>query len=318
MDIHLTGVNTNSFASINKPPNDTKSSALPLTNQSTVSQTSETDLEAALEQHKATSLVYQLMRAIARANGNDTSSDESSTLNTTQSQLSQSSLSISTSFAYAQQSLTDDFSLEISISHSEQQQLAITSADGHTQFDLSTSYQTSLSLSLTRSRPAPVEVSDPLIVNLDNSDFSFNTDQLVSFDLDADGNRDNIYNLNSGNAFLAYDKNANGIIDDGSELFGDTGGAIDGFADLAAYDLNQDNQIDTNDKIFKNLLLMNFDSQGQQTLSSLESADIQSISLEKQNLAEQYQGGNLLTSQTNFQRNDGTSGKVGDFLLSLN
>ena len=40
--------------------------------------------------------------------------------------------------------------------------------------------------------------------------------------------------METGNAFLSLDKNSDGIINDGSELFGAASG--NGFADLAKYD----------------------------------------------------------------------------------
>lgn len=63
------------------------------------------------------------------------------------------------------------------------------------------------------------------------------TDQKFYFDLDADGTADRISMLKSGSGFLALDKNGNGKIDDGSELFGTQSG--DGFADLEEYDIDK-------------------------------------------------------------------------------
>ena len=59
--------------------------------------------------------------------------------------------------------------------------------------------------------------------------------------------------LGSGNGFLAIDKNNNGMIDDGSELFGTKSG--DGFADLALYDDDKNGVIDENDSVFEKLLV---------------------------------------------------------------
>lgn len=57
--------------------------------------------------------------------------------------------------------------------------------------------------------------------------------------------------------FLALDKDKNGKIDTGAELFGDVNGFDDGFKNLAFYDDNKDNVIDEKDKIFADLLLWN-------------------------------------------------------------
>ncbi|WP_024955960.1 hypothetical protein [Sulfurospirillum arcachonense] len=92
---------------------------------------------------------------------------------------------------------------------------------------------------------------DPLVVNLDGDLPSFTNNETFSFDLDCDGQNDQISCLSKNNGFLALDKNENGIIDDGSELFGTQSG--NGFKDLSQYDEDGNNWIDENDPIFENL-----------------------------------------------------------------
>ena len=70
---------------------------------------------------------------------------------------------------------------------------------------------------------------DPLVVNI-GSDTADVRDQTFKFDLDADGTEDEISMLGKGSGFLALDKNGDGKINDGSELFGTKSG--DGFGDL--------------------------------------------------------------------------------------
>ncbi|MBL4730391.1 MAG: hypothetical protein JKY28_03280 [Sulfurimonas sp.] len=91
---------------------------------------------------------------------------------------------------------------------------------------------------------------DPLIINLsgDIPDLSSDT---FSFDLDNDGIKDQISKLTSGNGFLALDKNNDGEINYGSELFGTRTG--NGFTELSAYDEDANNWIDENDSIFDSL-----------------------------------------------------------------
>lgn len=91
---------------------------------------------------------------------------------------------------------------------------------------------------------------DPLVINLcgDIPDLSQNS---FSFDLDNDGESDQISKLGSGSGFLALDKNDDGIINQGSELFGTLTG--DGFGELSEYDLDSNNWIDENDSIFDKL-----------------------------------------------------------------
>ena len=88
---------------------------------------------------------------------------------------------------------------------------------------------------------------DPLVVNI-GSDTADVRDQTFKFDLDADGTEDEISMLGKGSGFLALDKNGDGKINDGSELFGTKSG--DGFGDLREYDSDGNGWIDENDDVF--------------------------------------------------------------------
>lgn len=55
--------------------------------------------------------------------------------------------------------------------------------------------------------------------------------------------------------FLAFDRNNNGKVDHGGELFGDINGYENGFQNLSFYDSNSDAVIDKKDAIFDQLLL---------------------------------------------------------------
>lgn len=94
------------------------------------------------------------------------------------------------------------------------------------------------------------EFKDPLIISLDGNMPQLGNDTF-SFDIDSDGTKDQISTLKYGSGFLALDKNENGKIDDGSELFGAKSG--NGFRDLSAYDDDGNGWIDENDKIFDKL-----------------------------------------------------------------
>lgn len=91
---------------------------------------------------------------------------------------------------------------------------------------------------------------DPLVINYD-TDIPELDDLNFSFDIDMDGDEDQISMLKKGSGFLALDKDENGKIDDGYELFGTQNG--NGFADLARYDKDGNNWIDENDEIFDKL-----------------------------------------------------------------
>lgn len=123
-----------------------------------------------------------------------------------------------------------------------------------------------------------VQLTDPLVINLDTNMTTL-SDQKFEFDLDCDGVKDRISQLGGGNGFLALDKNGDGIINDGSELFGTKSG--DGFADLAQYDEDGNGWIDENDAIFEKLLIWTKDENGKDELYTLKEAGVGAMCLQR-------------------------------------
>lgn len=117
---------------------------------------------------------------------------------------------------------------------------------------------------------------DPLVINLEGNPASF-SDQTFFFDLDSDGKTEEISSLAPGSGFLALDKNGDGIINDGSELFGTKSG--DGFKDLAAYDEDGNGWIDEDDSVFKNLKIWTKDADGHDRLMDISQAGVGAIYL---------------------------------------
>jgi hypothetical protein len=105
--------------------------------------------------------------------------------------------------------------------------------------------------------------TDPLLVDLQGAYKLSGLDDAVAFDINAVGHRQLIgwTARGSGIAFVALDRNGNGQIDDGGELFGnatplsDGVRAQNGFEALAQYDSNGDGIIDSQDRIWNQLLL---------------------------------------------------------------
>ena len=91
---------------------------------------------------------------------------------------------------------------------------------------------------------------DPLVINFDGEMPDLDS-KTFDFDIDMNGESDQISMLSKGNGFLALDRNENGVIDDGYELFGTQNG--NGFLDLKRYDKDGNNWIDENDAIFDKL-----------------------------------------------------------------
>ncbi len=123
---------------------------------------------------------------------------------------------------------------------------------------------------------ASIGFIDPLVINVGN-DITHISDQSFFFDLDSDGNADKISSLASGSGFLAYDKNGDGIINNGLELFGTKSG--NGFKDLSAYDKDNNGWIDENDEIYDKLSVWLRNEDGTDTLLSLKDADVGAIYL---------------------------------------
>jgi hypothetical protein len=117
---------------------------------------------------------------------------------------------------------------------------------------------------------------DPLVLNLANAPVAFEGSQ--TFDLDADGKAETIAKLDAGHAYLALDRNGNGIVDDGSELFGPATG--DGFRELAAEDSDGNGWIDEADPVFAGLKLWSPASQEGGSLVGLADAGVGAIALQ--------------------------------------
>ena len=99
---------------------------------------------------------------------------------------------------------------------------------------------------------------DPLTLDLDGDGIetiAASVTNPVLFDHDGDGLKTGTGWISPDDGFLVMDRNNNGVIDSGRELFGDStllytgGAAADGFAALAQEDTNQDgvvNSLDAN------------------------------------------------------------------------
>lgn len=104
----------------------------------------------------------------------------------------------------------------------------------------------------------------PIVIDLGKGGYALSGRyDSVWFDIDADGIPDRIGWTTGGTptGFLALDRNHNGRIDDGSELFGNHtplangAAAANGFDALTQFDTNRDGIINANDRIWPSLLL---------------------------------------------------------------
>lgn len=173
-----------------------------------------------------------------------------------------------------------------SYSESEQSSFAasgtVTTADGRRidftlQLSMQRSFQMESDISL-RLGDATRKAVDPLTLNFSGTAAQL-TDQHFAFDLDADGSQEQINFAAPGSGFLAFDRNQDGRINDGSELFGPTSG--DGFGELAALDDDRNGWIDENDTAFKQLQVWSKDAAGKDRMQSLAAAGVGAISLSR-------------------------------------
>ena len=153
--------------------------------------------------------------------------------------------------------------VQVSEASYEQEQLAfvangqVTTADGREiTFDLgfALNYQ---KLQLSERLTSSSALKDPLVLNLEGLVPGF-TSARFEFDLDADGSSESLTQLANNSAFLALDRNGNGQIDDGNELFGARSG--NGFAELAALDDDGNGILDDADSGFASLRLYRSDT----------------------------------------------------------
>ena len=116
--------------------------------------------------------------------------------------------------------------------------------------------------------PAWAGGCSPIVLDLGHNGINLGAAGVgVYFDVDADGVRDHVQWVRRGGdeGFLALDRNGNGVVDDGSELFGvgtpmtlEGRNAPNGFVGLAQYDSrelggNDDGLIDEDDAIWPQL-----------------------------------------------------------------
>ena len=165
-----------------------------------------------------------------------------------------------------------------------------------------------------------VQQGDPLVIDLDRDGIELTSyRQGAQFDLLGQGRAVNTAFVTGGDAFLALDRNGNGAIDDGTELFGEQHGASNGFEELRKFDSNGDNVIDSRDKVFESLRLFRDNGNGRTEpgeLLSLREAGITSISLDYRDVRLGAAGGNTISQLATYQRADGSHGTAADALLN--
>ena len=176
----------------------------------------------------------------------------------------------------------------------------------------------------------PERESSPIVIDLNNDGInSMKLDYTVKFDLDNNGFKESTGWVFGDDALLAIDKNGNGIIDNGSELFGNKTisnnnysytdkNANNGFEVLAKYDSNNDGVIDANDAEFDKLLLWQDNGNGITEDGELIklSDKVKSINLNYKNVTIDNNTNTIRQSSTAVL-NDGTEVRADDIWFKV-
>jgi len=188
-------------------------------------------------------------------------------------------------------------------------------------FQLEFRFEISVSAQFTfQELQGEVQQADPIILDLNGNGFDLtNYRDGARFDILGNGRAVPTAFVTGGDAFLAIDRNGDGIINSGRELFGDQNGAANGFEELRKLDSNGDGVIDRHDADFDKLLLWRDNGNGiteSGELISLRDAGIAAISLNYRNVNHGAAGGNRIAQLATFQWSDGRTGATGDAILN--
>lgn len=149
-------------------------------------------------------------------------------------------------------------------------------------------------------------VRDPLVLDLDRDGVELTTlsSSTAHFDLDGNGFAERTGWVSAHDGLLSLDVNANGKIDDISELFGNA--FSDGFMVLRQYDANADNKITAADAVFSQLRVWRDINQdgisSSSELLSLSSLGISEISLAS-TVTNLTNAGNTVIGTSTFKMN---------------
>jgi hypothetical protein len=178
---------------------------------------------------------------------------------------------------------------------------------------------TNNTLNVTIADKSNVLYISPIALDLNGDGIqTIGTEEGVLFDILNTGTAVNTGWISKGDAFLAFDQNHNGTIDNRSELFG--GGVGEGFDSLASFDSDGDGVVNANDTMFGDLQLWQdknsngFTDAGE--LSSLSAHGVTALNVNHANTFTEDAQGNIL-GESSTAIKDGQSIAMVDVYFKL-
>ena len=175
-----------------------------------------------------------------------------------------------------------------------------------------------------------VDIYDPLVIAIKDAIKVTAADGYdgALFDFDGNGLRTATSWIGEDTGLLVLDRNGDGIINDGSEFFGDytvltnsAETAEHGFAALQELDSNGDGQVNAEDALFEKIRVwLDKNADGvidEGELLSLAELGIVGLNTDYKEVNKNLGGGNELTQLGSFVREDGTTGEMGDVNFKL-
>ena len=155
---------------------------------------------------------------------------------------------------------------------------------------------------------------DPLVIEFSKGTKS-GTNSHTHFDFDGDGFAEYTEWISDTQGLLVWDRNQNGVIDDGKELFGDYSvlnsgkNSKDGFEALADFDTNGDGCVDASDDGWSKLRVWMDNGDGFFQKNELKTLD--ELGIKKLNVS----ANNIVDHQSDYINADGTKGKMKDYFF---
>ena len=170
---------------------------------------------------------------------------------------------------------------------------------------------------------------DPLTLDLDGDGIetlASNGHKGALFDHSNDGIRTATGWINKDDGLLVYDRNGDGVVNNGGELFGDNTllkngeRATNGYQVLAELDDNGDGKVDAADSAFAKLRVwrdLNQDGISQEgELLTLNEAKVKALNLANKNSDRDLGNGNSLAEEGTYTDSDGNEKQMGDLNLA--